>query len=146
MQIFDLVTVLCTVAMTGTEFTIAMILNPALDQLDEATWLRTVPVLAKTMGRAMPIWYALGFVLIGTQTYLRFDTPSRWWLFTSAALWAASILYSVTMLVPINNRIASATAGSAPSVMIEHERWDALHRWRVALLVVSVACLLIGLA
>lgn len=146
MQILLAITVLCTVAMVGTEFTIAMILNPALDRLDESTWLKTMPVLAKTMGRAMPIWYALGFVLIGSQTYLRFDTPARWWLLTSAALWAIAILYSITMLVPINNRIANAGAGSAPSVMIEHHRWDMLHRWRVVLLVVAAACLLIGLA
>jgi hypothetical protein len=146
MQILLIVTVLCTVAMVGTEFTIAVILNPALDRLDEITWLQTTAILAKTMGRAMPIWYALGFVLIGAQTYLRFDTPSRWWLLTSAALWATAILYSVTMLVPINNRIASAGAGSAPSVIVEYHRWDMLHRWRVVLLVVAASCLLIGLA
>ncbi len=146
MQILLIVTVLCTVAMVGTEFTIAMILNPALDKLEERTWLQTVPVLAKTMGRAMPMWYALGFVLIGAQTYLRFGTPSRWWLLTSAALWATAIVYSVTMLVPINNRIASAGAGSAPAIIVEHHRWDMLHRWRVALLVVAATCLLIGLA
>ncbi len=146
MQILLVVTVLCTVAMVGTEFTIAVILNPALAQLDESTWLKTMQVLAKTMGRAMPGWYALGFVLIGAQAYLRFDTPSRWWLLTSAALWAIAILFSITMLVPINNRIASAGAGSAPSVMIEHHRWDMLHRWRVVLLVIAAACLLLGVA
>jgi hypothetical protein len=146
MQILLVVTVLCTVAMVGTEFTIAMILNPALDRLEESIWLPTMQLLAKTMGRVMPIWYALGFVLIGTQTYLRFNTPSRWWLLTSVVLWAAAIIYSITMLVPINNRIASAGAGSLPSVMLEHHHWDMLHRWRVALLLVAGVCLLIGLA
>jgi hypothetical protein len=146
MQILLVVTVLCTVAMVGTEFTIAMILNPALNRLEESTWLPTMQVLAKTMGRAMPVWYALGFVLIAIETYLGFGTPSRWWLLTSAGLWATAIVFSITMLVPINNRIASAGAGSAPSVIIEHHRWDLLHRWRVVLLVVSAACLLIGLA
>ncbi|HEY3930342.1 MAG TPA: DUF1772 domain-containing protein [Candidatus Koribacter sp.] len=146
MRILDILTVLCAVAMTGTEFTVAFILNPALDALDEATWLRAMPALAKAMGRAMPIWYASAFALIAAEGYLRFGTDARWWMVTAAGLWASSILYSITMLVPINNRIASANGAPASSVVLEHARWDWLHRWRVALLVVATACLLIGLA
>src|SRR4051794_18214053 len=107
MHILDLLTVLCTVSMVGTEFTVAMILNPALERLDAGAWRKTMPVLAQAMGRAMPYWYGLALVLIGVQGYLRYGGDSRWWLMAAGLLWAAGIVYSVTMLVPINNRIAA---------------------------------------
>jgi hypothetical protein len=144
MQVLDICTILCAVAMTGTEFTVAFILNPALDGLDESTWLRTMPALAKAMGRAMPVWYATTSLLAAAEAYLRFGTSAGWWIVTAAALWASSIVFSITMLVPINNRIASASATSA-SLMLDHDRWDGLHRWRVALLLAATACLLIGI-
>lgn len=145
MHVLDILTIFCAVAMTGTEFTVAMILNPAFDHLDRATWLKTMPVLARVMGRAMPVWYGLGFLFIGIEGYFRFHAPSRGWLIAAIVLWAAGILYSVTMLVPINNRIAAAEAGSEASLPSEHKRWDVLHRWRVALLVVATLCLLLGI-
>ena len=140
MHILDLLTIFCTVSMVGTEFTVAMILNPALERLDAGTWRKTMPVLAQAMGRAMPFWYGLALVLIGVQAYLRYGGDSRWWLMTAGLLWAAGIVYSITMLVPINNRIAVGTAGVA-----EHKRWDGLHKWRVVLLVVATTCLLRGM-
>jgi hypothetical protein len=146
MRFLDILTVLFAVAMTGTEFTVAFILNPALDALDESAWLRAMPALAKVMGRAMPIWYASSFVLITAEAYLRFGTESRWWMVAAAALWASSIVYSVTMLVPINNRIASANQAPASALMLDHERWDVLHRWRVAVLVAATVCLLVVVA
>jgi Domain of unknown function (DUF1772) len=145
MQLLDVLTILFTVSMVGTEFTVSAILNPALDRLDQATWLKTMPVLAKAMGRAMPFWYALGFLSIAIEGYLHLHTASRWWFGVAALLWAAGIVYSVTVLVPINNRIADTdTNATSAAAAAEHKRWDTLHRWRVLLLVVAVICLLIG--
>lgn len=146
MHVLDILTILCIVSMTGTEFTVSAILNPALDRLDQATWLKTMPVLARAMGRAMPFWYALGLLFIGAEGYLHFDSPARWWLVVAVLLWIAGIIYSVTMLVPINKRIADADPAAASSTTTaEHKHWDALHRWRVVLLVVATTCLLIGM-
>ena len=142
MHLFDILASLCIVSMTGTEFTISVILNPALDRLDQPTWSKTMPVLARVMGRVMPIWYALGLALIGAEAYLHWSGSSRWWLVAAILLWAAAIVYSITMLVPINNRIADMSAGGASSTAAEHKRWDSLHRWRVVLLVIATMCLL----
>ena len=145
MHLLDVLTILVTVSMFGTEFTVSVILNPGLGRLDQATWLKTIPVLAKVMGRAMPFWYILGFLFIGVEGYLHLHTASRWWFSIAALLWGAAIVYSVTMLVPINNRIAAAdTSATSPAAAAEHKRWDALHRWRVLLLLVPTTCLLIG--
>lgn len=145
MHLLNILTILCTVSMMGTEFTVSAILNPAFERLDQAAWGKAMPVLAQAMGRAMPFWYGLGFLFIGAEGYLHYGADSRWWFGAAALLWAASIVYSVAILVPINNRIAEAKMATATSAA-DHKRWDALHRWRVALLAVAVTCLLIGMA
>jgi predicted ferric reductase len=144
MHFLDILTILLTVSMLGTEFAVSAILNPAFEKLDRTTWLQTMPLLAKTMGRAMPFWYALGLVFIGVEGYLHFDDPARWWLITAVLLWIAAIVYSVTVLVPINNRVAEASTGAATAA--EHKHWDHLHRWRVVLLLAATSCLLWGIA
>ena len=146
MHFLDVLTILLTVSMLGTEFTVSAILNPALGTLDQTTWLKTMPVLARVMGRVMPFWYALGLLLIAVEGYFHYDAPSRWWFGAAILLWVAGIVYSVTMLVPINNRIAQANAPAASSTSAEHKRWDALHRWRVALLLIATSCLLWAIA
>ncbi len=123
MHLFDVLAILCTVSMTGTEFTVSAILNPAFDRLDRGTWLKTMPLLAQAMGRAMPVWYGLCLLLIGIEGYLHYNTDSRWWLVTAALLWMVGIVYSVTLLVPINNRIADANSALASSMAVEHKRW-----------------------
>jgi hypothetical protein len=50
-------------------------------------------------------------------------------------------LYSVIALVPINNRIKSAPP---PDWKTYRRRWDLLHRWRVVLLTIAVAFLIVG--
>lgn len=147
MRLLDLLTILCTVSMVGTEFTISAFLNPALSTLDESIRLRTMPVLSRKMGRAMPFWYALGLILIGAEAFLRRNEhPSRVLVYSALLLWAIGIVYSVTTLVPINNRIAAADPGRPTStVFIEQKRWDTLHLWRVVLLVVAVLCLVSGI-
>jgi hypothetical protein len=146
MHLLDILTILCTVSMVGTEFTVSAILNPALEKLDQTTWLKTMPILAKAMGRAMPYWYALGLLFIGAEGYFHRAAPSLWWLGASVLLWAAGIVYSITVLVPINNRLAAVSTGPASSTVADHKHWDALHRWRVVLLVVATTCLLRGIA
>jgi hypothetical protein len=63
------------------------------------------------------------------------------WIATSAVLWMLAILYSVTALVPINNRIKS---NPPPDWKTYRRRWDLLHRWRVVLLTIAFAFLIVG--
>ena len=57
------------------------------------------------------------------------------WFIASLALW---VVYTLTALVPINNRIAAWTEASRPADWkISRSRWDLLHRWRVLLLAVA---------
>jgi uncharacterized membrane protein len=145
MHFVDLLTILCVVSMLGTEFTVSTFINSALAKLDRETWSRATPVLAQTMGRAMPFWYFLGLFFIGVEAYLRRSQGLHLWIDLALLLWIVGILYSVTMLVPINNRIIRLDSSSSSSAAMEHKHWNMLHRWRVVLLGVAVVCLIGGM-
>jgi hypothetical protein len=64
----------------------------------------------------------------------------------AASLWAATIVFTITMLVPINNRIARMnTAHPYAGWLKDRARWDRLHQIRVALLTIALLLLLAGL-
>ena len=50
-------------------------------------------------------------------------------------------LYSIIALVPINNRIKSTPP---PDWKTYRRKWDLLHRWRVAILTIAFAFLIMG--
>jgi hypothetical protein len=53
--------------------------------------------------------------------------------------------YSITMLVPINNRITSWETITPPANWKTfRSRWDLLHRWRVVLLTIAFLFLIVG--
>jgi len=68
-------------------------------------------------------------------------------LLTATLIWAGVVLLSISMLVPINNRIALLnTAAPAPGWKHDHRKWDSLHRVRILLLTNAVAVLTYALA
>jgi uncharacterized membrane protein len=146
MHPLHLITILLTALMIGNEITVSLFLNPALWKLDDRghTDARAfVKELAATLGRIMPFWYAACLLLLIAEAWLNWPTPGRPYLLAAAILWTATILFTVLMLVPINNRIASLgpdTPWRAP-----HKRWDTLHRIRIALLLFAEVLFLLGI-
>ena len=64
----------------------------------------------------------------------------------AAILWAATIVFTITMLVPINNRIAKMDPANPYDCWLQDRcRWDQLHQLRVALLIMAFVLLLTGL-
>jgi hypothetical protein len=60
-------------------------------------------------------------------------------------LWLLASVYSIAMLVPINNRIASWETVTPPADWKTFRgRWDLLHRWRVVLLTIAFLFLIVG--
>lgn len=91
----------------------------------------------------MPIWYILVFLLTLGEVGIQWHQFGRLpiWIATSAVLWILAILYSVTALVPINNRLES---DPPPDWKTYRRRWDLLHRWRLVLLTIAFALLIVG--
>jgi uncharacterized membrane protein len=145
---YDVVAATVAATMAGNEFAVAAFIHPQLNHLDPETHAKAAGPIARILGKIMPLWYALALVLIlGAAYEHRPLTHGPGLLITlSAVLWTATILFTITMLVPINNRIAGMNPKQPhPTWLQDRVRWDRLHRIRVALLVIAVILLLVGL-
>jgi uncharacterized membrane protein len=132
--------------MIGNELAVSLFVNPAIWRLDEQAQAKAASLLARSLGKAMPFWYALCLVLLIAEAYIRRGGPAFGLLLAAIAIWVAVIAYTVLALVPINNRITLLTPASLPAQWKhDHKKWDTLHRWRIALLVVAMSCLTSGL-
>ena len=145
---YDIIAAAATGMMVGNEFAIAAFVHPQLFRLEEPAHAQIAASLARTLGNAMPFWYGLALLLILGAAYEHrpITTGPGLLIAASAALWAATILFTVTTLVPINNRIANMNP-EQPHTTWLHDRahWDRLHRIRVALLIIALLLLLAGL-
>ena len=134
--------------MAGNEFAVAAFVHPQLRKLDDNAHAQTAAPLASVLGKAMPLWYGLALLLIlGAAYEHRPISSGPGLLITLAAiLWAVTIVFTITMLVPINNRIAKMNPQQPYDCWLQDRcRWDKLHRIRVELLIMAVLLLLTGL-
>lgn len=146
MHLLDIATILCAAFMTGNEIAVSLFVNPVVWQLDELSQAKTLRLFAALGGKAMPIWYVLSLILMGIEAFLRRQQPSLPWLLAAIALWIAIIVYTLLVLLPINNRIAALETNALPAGWRQqHRKWDTHHRVRILLLIVAVALLLQGI-
>jgi Anthrone oxygenase len=145
---YDIATAAVTGLMVGSEFAVAAFVHPQLRKLGDSAHVQIAPRLAGVLGKAMPIWYGLALVLIVGAAFEHRPPSSGPGLFIAlaAALWVTVILFSVTMLVPINNRIAKIDPEHPYDCWLQDRcRWDQLHQVRVVLLTMAFVLLLTGL-
>ena len=142
MHLLDVITILVTGLMIGNELTVSLFIAPVMWQLDEHAQAKALSLFARLLGKVMPLWYALCLVLLIAESYLRRHEPALTPLLIATAIWIAVILYTVTTLVPINNRIAALSTASLPTQWrSEHKKWDTLHRFRILALITAMVCL-----
>lgn len=141
MIFFNLFTILCLGLLIGNELTVSLFINPVMLQLDLSPRTQAISLFARLLGKVMPFWYALCLLLLLAETALHRRETVFSLLVIASSLWAAVIVFTVTTLVPINNRIAALPPeASLSSWQKEHHHWDILHRWRVGLLTLAFAC------
>ena len=92
MIFFNLFTILCLGLLIGNELTVSLFINPAIWQLPERSQAAIFPILARSLGKAMPIWYIASLILMGVEAFLRRQQHGLPWLLTAIALWIAIIL------------------------------------------------------
>jgi uncharacterized membrane protein len=147
MEVLNVVAIIVAGLMVGNELAIAVFVHPTFDRLPDAVHLPAAKALASVLGRFMPFWYILVFLLTLAAALIQWQHFGRLPIFTvaSAILWVLASVYSITALVPINNRITSWASVTPPADWKSYRsRWDRLHRWRVALLTIAFACLIAG--
>jgi hypothetical protein len=116
--------------------------------LNDKTHAQTAAPLAAVLGKAMPLWYGMAQALMVGAAFEHRPISNGPGLLIAAAsaLWAATILFTVTMLVPINKRIVTMN-WEAPHTewLQDRSRWDRLHQIRVVLLFTALLLLLTGM-
>jgi hypothetical protein len=117
-------------------------------RLDNHSHAQTASRLAAILGKTMPLWYALALVLILGAAFEHRPISNRPGLLVAlaAVLWGATIVFTITTLVPINNRIAKMnTDHPYDGWLQDRTRWDWLHQVRVVLLLIALLLLLTGM-
>lgn len=146
MHLLDTITIILAGLLVGNELAVAAFFNPAAWRLESRPQAQALSILAGSLGRVMPVWYALCFGLLGLELFLHRNQPILVPLLTATLLWVGVIIFSIGALVPINNRIASLnTTAPTPGWKQDHKRWDTLHRIRVLLLLVALLALIYAL-
>jgi uncharacterized membrane protein len=145
MLFLDILTILCAGLMIGNELAVSLFVNPVIWKLEDRSQAKALSLFAGTLGKVMPFWYALCLVLMVVEAYLRRHQPALTLLLAAVAIWIAIIVYTVTTLVPINNRIARLAGALPEGWREEHKRWDAYHRWRILSLMIAMVCLVWGI-
>jgi len=146
-EILNVVAVVFAGLIVGNEFAIAAFVHPTLNRLEDRAHLSAASALALLLGRVMPFWYGLVLLLISAAGCVRWHQSDHLprWIAASAILWVLAIVYSITIEVPINNRVASWTKSSPPAEWKTlRDKWDLHHRCRVALLTIAFAFLTMG--
>lgn len=133
--------------MAGNEFAVAAFVHPQLHKLGPLPHAQAAAALANALGKAMPFWYGAALVLILGAAFEHRPVSNGPGLFIllAAVLWAATIVFTITILVPINNRIAKLNPEHPYDCWLQDRgRWDQLHQVRVGLLIMAFILLLTG--
>jgi uncharacterized membrane protein len=145
-DVLGVVTVVAIGLMVGVELAVAVFVNPIFDRLPGEAGLAARSDGARVLGRVMPFWYAGSIVLGVVWVVLAWGSAAVLPVGVATALLVVAIVVSITLLVPINDRVKTWSTGDAPADWrAQVGRWDRLHHGRVALLVVAFALAAIGL-
>lgn len=137
-HVLDSLAVVITGLMVGVELAVAAFFNPLVARLPDDAFRAARGGNGRVLGTVMPFWYAATLVLVGLSAVYGWGGPRGWLCAVAAGLMAAVVLATVTLLVPLNNRIAKwPTTGEVSRELAA--RWDRRHQLRVvALLAVFV--------
>jgi uncharacterized membrane protein len=146
LHILDIVSIGCIGLLIGTEFAVAVFINPILWRLEYSAQLSAMRMFAKRLGAAMPFWYAASLLLLIVEAVVRRHQANLVLVEIAGSIWAAVIVLTLLYLVPINNRLAQLGQHSVAAVARQHHKqWDTMHRYRVAALGVSMVCFLMAM-
>ncbi|SMF84446.1 DUF1772 domain-containing protein [Streptomyces sp. Amel2xC10] len=132
--------------MVGVEFSVAFFVNPILNGLPDDNGLRGRVLGARLLGAVMPFWYIGSLVLAAVWAVTGRNHDGAGLVVTAAALLIVSVVMSIVLLVPINDRVKTWTADGLPADWKQQmNRWDRFHYVRVAVLIAAFTLLVTAL-
>ncbi len=129
--------------MVGVEFSVAFVMNRILGALPEDSGQLGRAHGGRMLGAVMPVWYITSVVLVAVWAVVgRSDEQGTGLVVIAGTLLVLSVLMSLVLLVPINNRGRTWTPENRPADWKEQmKRWDRYHHVRVAVIVAAFAVL-----
>ncbi|GAA1127179.1 DUF1772 domain-containing protein [Kitasatospora arboriphila] len=133
--------------MVGVEFSVAFVMNPIFKALPEESRVLGRAHGGRMLGAVMPVWYIGSLVLSVVWAVAGRHHQGTGLVVTAAALLIVSVVMSLLLLVPINNRSKTWTGENRPEDWEEQgDRWDRYHYVRVAVLIGAFTLLVAALA
>uniref|UniRef100_UPI0004CA9294 DUF1772 domain-containing protein n=1 Tax=Streptomyces globisporus TaxID=1908 RepID=UPI0004CA9294 len=124
--------------MVGVEFSVAFIMNRILDALPEDSGQLGHAHGGRMLGALMPFWYIGSLVLSALWAVAGWQRPGAGLVVIAAALLILSVVMSVLLLVPINNRNKTWTPENRPADWKQQlHRWGRYHYLRVAVIIAA---------
>ncbi|MEU3460401.1 DUF1772 domain-containing protein [Streptomyces sp. NPDC006733] len=143
----EVVTTVVVGLLVGVEFSVAFIMNRILDALPEDSGQLGHAHGGRMLGAVMPFWYIGSVVLVGIWAAAGWDDHGTGLVVTAGGLLVLSVVMSILLLVPINNRNKTWTPENRPADWKEQlNRWGRWHYLRVAVIVAAFALLVTALA
>jgi uncharacterized membrane protein len=143
----EIVTIVLVGVMVGVEFSVAFVLNRILDALPGDSGQLGRAHGGRMLGAVMPFWYIGSLGLVAVWAAAGWHHHGTGLVVTAGALLALSVIMSILLLVPINNRGKAWTPENRPEDWKEQmRRWDRYHYVRVAVIIAAFALLPAALA
>ncbi|MET8980526.1 DUF1772 domain-containing protein [Streptomyces sp. NPDC004539] len=132
----EVVTIVVVGVMVGVEFSVAFVMNPILNALPGDAGQLGHAHGGRMLGALMPVWYIGSLVLVAVWAAAGWGRQGTTLVVISAGLLILSVLMSVLLLVPINNRGKTWTPENRPADWQQQlNRWLRWHYARVAVIV-----------
>ncbi|MFD8141703.1 anthrone oxygenase family protein [Streptomyces sp. NPDC059708] len=143
----EVITTVVVGLMVGVEFSVAFVMNRIFNALPEDADQLARSHGGRMLGAVMPFWYIGSLVLAAVWAVAGWHRPGTGLVVTAAALLIVSVIMSILLLVPINNRGKTWTPDNRPADWKEQmNRWDRYHYARVAVIIAAFTLLATALA
>ncbi|AWS40484.1 DUF1772 domain-containing protein [Streptosporangium sp. 'caverna'] len=142
----EVVTTVVVGVMVGVEFSVAFVINRILNALPEDSGQLGRAHGGRMLGAVMPVWYLTSLALVAVWAIAGWHRHGTGLVVTAGALLILSVIMSILLLVPINNRGKTWTPDNRPADWKEQmNRWDRFHYVRVAVIIAAFALLVAAL-
>lgn len=132
--------------MVGVEFSVAFVINPILNGLPEDSGQLGRAHGGRMLGAVMPVWYITSLALAAVWAVAGWHRPGAGLVVIAGVLLILSVIMSLLLLVPINNRGKTWTPENRPADWKEQmSRWDRYHYVRVAVIIAAFTLLVAAL-
>ncbi|MEE1819685.1 DUF1772 domain-containing protein [Streptomyces sp. SP18ES09] len=146
---FSTLEVITTVAvglMVGVEFSVAFVMNPIFNALPDDSNQQAHSHGGRMLGAVMPFWYIGSLVLVTVWAIAGWRQGGAGLVVTAGALLIVSVIMSILLLVPINNRGKTWTPENRPADWKEQmNRWERYHYARVGVIITAFTLLVTAL-